>query len=183
MRKKIKGMKIAYIVLKGMPYGGGIEKYTEELGSRLVAKGHEITVYVMSHYGSKSGIYKGMNVKTVPALNFRNLEKMSASFVATIKQTCLKDFDIIHYHAFGPALFSIIPKIMGKKIVVQGHGIEWKRARWSWLEKTFLKLTEIPSVKVPHIITVVSKVQQAYLKKKYGVESVYIPTGINLPTI
>ncbi len=176
-------MKIAYLVLKGMPFGGGIEKYTEEVGSRLVNRGHEVIVYVMRHYGTENGTYKGMRVETIPALNLRNLEKMTASFVATIKQIRIKDFDIIHYHAFGPASFSIIPKIMGKKIVVQGHGIEWKRARWGWLEKTFLKLTEIPSVKVPHIITVVSKVQQTYLKKKYGVESVYIPVGINPPKI
>jgi glycosyltransferase involved in cell wall biosynthesis len=176
-------MKIAYIVLKGMPLGGGIEKYTEEIGSRLVNRGHEVTVYTMKHYGSENGIYKGMQVKTVSAINARNLEKMTASFISTLKQMRIRDFDIVHYHAFGPAFFSIIPKIMGKRIVVQGHGIEWKRARWGWLEKTFLKLTEMPSVKVPHVITVVSKVQQKYLKKKYGVESVYIPTGISPPRI
>ena len=37
-------MKIAYIILKGMPLGGGIEKYTEELGTRLAMKEHEIIV-------------------------------------------------------------------------------------------------------------------------------------------
>jgi len=176
-------MRIAYIVLKGMPLGGGIEKYTEELGSRLVNRGHEVTVYAMKHYGSENGIYKGMHIKTVTTFNIRNLEKMIAAFTATLKQMRIKDFDIVHYHAFGPAFFSIIPKTMGKRVVVQGHGIEWKRSRWGWLEKTFLKLTEMPSVKVPNVITVVSKVQQRYLGKKYGVESVYIPTGINPPTI
>lgn len=44
-------MKIAYIVLKGMPLGGGIEKYTEEIGSRLVKMGHEVSVYTMKYNG------------------------------------------------------------------------------------------------------------------------------------
>ncbi len=30
-------MRICYISLKGMPFGGGIEKYTEEVGSRMAA--------------------------------------------------------------------------------------------------------------------------------------------------
>ncbi len=48
-------MKIAYISLKGMPFPGGIEKYTEEVGSRLVERGHEIVVYTMRHYGTVAG--------------------------------------------------------------------------------------------------------------------------------
>lgn len=39
-------MKIAYIALKDMPYIGGVEKYTEEIGERLVKDGHEVVVYV-----------------------------------------------------------------------------------------------------------------------------------------
>lgn|GEM_PF-3942169 len=38
-------MRIAYIAVKGIPIGGGIEKLTEEIGSRMVRKGHEVVVY------------------------------------------------------------------------------------------------------------------------------------------
>jgi len=38
-------MRIAYIALKGMPLGGGIENLTEQVGSRLVERGHEVIVY------------------------------------------------------------------------------------------------------------------------------------------
>jgi glycosyltransferase involved in cell wall biosynthesis len=47
--------------------------------------------------------------------------------------------------------------------------------------RTFLKLTEIPSVRFPHALTVVSKVQQAYIQEKYKRESIYIPTGVSEP--
>jgi len=79
-------MKIAYIVLKGMPEGGGIEKYTEEVGSRLAKKGHEVIVYTMRHYNARDGMYKGMRIKTVPSLNTRSFEKLTASFIATMQQ-------------------------------------------------------------------------------------------------
>ena len=38
-------MKIAFIAVKGIPIGSGIEKLTEEIGTRLVKKGHEVVVY------------------------------------------------------------------------------------------------------------------------------------------
>lgn len=174
-------MKISYIVLKGMPLGGGIEKYTEEIGSRLAGKGHEIVVYTMCHYGTEEGIYRGMKIKTIPTLRTKSFEKLTASFVSTAIDCFEKNTDIVHFHAFGPAMFSFIPRILGKKVVVQGHGLEWKRSRWGFLGKTFLKLSEIPSVRFPHLTTVVSNVQKDYLERQYGITSEYIPTGVNPP--
>ena len=164
-----------------MPLGGGIEKFTEEVGSRLVSKGHEVTVYTMNHYGAQKGYYKGMKIRTVPSLKKRSFEKLTASLMATIRHCLEMGTDIFHFHAFGPAMFCFIPRLLGKKVLVQGHGIEWKRSKWGILGKTFLRLSEYPSVKWPHQITVVSKVQKEYLKNQYGIESVYIPTGVNPP--
>jgi len=176
-------MKIVYIVLKGMPLGGGVEKYTEEIGARLAEKGHEVIVYTMRHYGAKDGFYKGMSIKTIPTLRTKSFEKLIASFLATLK-LCIEDkVDIVHFHAFGPAMFCFIPRLLGKKVIVQGHGLEWKRSRWGMIGKLFLKISEIPSVKFCNKLAVVSKVQQNYVREKYKVESEYIPTGVNLPTI
>jgi glycosyltransferase involved in cell wall biosynthesis len=176
-------MKIAYIVLKGMPLGGGIEKFTEEVGSRLVKKGHEIIVYAMQHYGAKGGTYQGMQIRTVPTIKSKSLEKMTASLIATVNQSIRNDTDIVHFHAFGPAMFCFIPRLLGKKVVVQGHGLEWKRSKWGIAGRLFLRLSEIPSVKFPHVLSVVSKVQKKYLKERYGIESVHISTGVNTPQI
>ncbi len=164
-----------------MPLGGGIEKYTEEVGSRLVKKGHKVVVYTMKHYEAEDCIYRGMVIKTVPTLKSKHFEKITASLIATLKHFIEKDIDIVHFHAFGPSMFSFIPRLLGRKVVVQGHGIEWKRSRWGTIGKILLKLTEMPSVRFPHIVTVVSDVQKSYLVKKYNAESVYIPTGVNPP--
>jgi glycosyltransferase involved in cell wall biosynthesis len=172
-------MKIAYILLKGMPLGGGIEKYTEEVGSRLVDRGHDVIVYTMRHYGAKDGLYKGMSIRTMPTFRTRCLEKLVASFLATVYQSFEKDIDVVHFHAFGPSMFCFIPRFLARKVIVQGHGLEWKRSRWGRGGRLFLRLTEIPSVKPPQAITVVSEVQKRYLAERYGRESIWIPTGVN----
>jgi glycosyltransferase involved in cell wall biosynthesis len=174
-------MKIVYIVLKGMPLGGGIEKYTEEIGSRLARMGHEVIVYAMRHYGAETAEYNGMQVKTVPTVRKKYFEKLAASCIASICQCKDKDVDIVHMHAFGPAIFGYIPRIQGRKVVTQGHGLEWKRSRWNWFGRAFLRTAEKPSVWCAHALTTVSRVQQAYLKEQYGRESTYLPTGVNPP--
>lgn len=175
-------MKIAYIVLRGWQ-GGGIEKYTEEVGSRLASRGHEVTVYVMKHYGVQDGPYRGMTIRTVPTLRIRAIEKLAASLAATLMEVITGKAEVVHFHAFGPAMWNFIPKWFGRRVVVQGHGLEWKRSRWSAFGKGFLKLSEAPSVRFANAVTVVSKVQQQYLLERYGKNSTYIPTGVNPPTI
>lgn len=164
-----------------MPFGGGVEKYSEEVGCRLIKKGHDVNVYIIKHFSPEKKIYKGMNIIKVPALKTKILEKLSATVIAAIIAAFNDSSDIIHFHAFGPGMFCAIPKLLGKKVVVQGHGLEWKRSRWNIFGRWFLKATEWPSVKFPDGVTVVSRVQQRYLKEKYGIESFYIPTGVNPP--
>lgn len=174
-------MKIAYIAVKGMPLGGGVEKYTEELGARLAARGHEIIVYATRHYRARDGAYNGMRIRTVPSVNVRAFEKMTAAAMATLINMAERKVDIVHFHAFGPAMFCLIPRLQGRRVVVQGHGLEWKRSRWGLAGRLFLKLSEMPSVRFPHAVSVVSCVQQKYLRERYKRESVYIPPGACVP--
>ena len=181
-------MKIAYLAVNGMPGEGGVEKYTEELGSRLVSRGHGVTVYSAD---SRTGCYeyRGMQIVRVPALMGKGLEKLSATGLATLAAAIDRSDDIAHFHAFGPGMFAGATRSVGIKTVVQGHGLEWKRSRWGLFARAFLRAAEIPSVRVPHAVTVVSRVQQEYLANEYGIRSKYIPTGvtqdvpINLPPV
>jgi glycosyltransferase involved in cell wall biosynthesis len=66
-------------------------------------------------------------------------------------------------------------------VVVQTHGIEWKRAKWGWGMRNILRLCEIPSTMFPDAFVVTSISQQKYFKEKYKVDSVYIPPGVNNP--
>jgi glycosyltransferase involved in cell wall biosynthesis len=176
-------MKIAYIAVKGMPLGGGIETFTDELGARLVQKGHEITAYTIQHYGSFDGYYRGMRIRAVPTVRSRSFEKMHAWLCSTMEEARHRGTDIIHFHAFGSAAFSLLPRARGMCVIQQGHGIEWKRSKWRPVERLSLKLLELVSVRSSHALTVPSRVQQAYLMKQYGIASAYIPYGISPPQI
>ncbi|MFH2093445.1 MAG: glycosyltransferase family 4 protein [Pseudomonadota bacterium] len=172
-------MKISFLAVKGIPIGGGIEKLTEEIGTRLVKKGHEVVVYTSRDYGTTDCVYRGMQIRTVPSVNTKSFHKLSICFNATLDVLRKMDADIVHVHAIGPSLFSVFPRMVGIPTVVQTHGIEWQRDKWGLAGRTFLKLSDYTAVYFPNATTAVSKVQKRYFKEKYGCTVGYIPTGVN----
>jgi glycosyltransferase involved in cell wall biosynthesis len=172
-------MKIAFLAVKGIPIGGGIEQLTEEIGSRLVQKGHEVVVYTSRDYGTLECEYKGMQIRTVASVNTKSLHKLSICFNATLDVLKKRDADLVHVHAIGPSLFSIFPRLVGIPTVVQTHGIEWQRDKWGFAGRTFLKLSDYSAVYFPNATTAVSKVQKQYFEEQYGCTVGHIPTGVN----
>ncbi|MDH5365050.1 MAG: glycosyltransferase family 4 protein, partial [Dehalococcoidia bacterium] len=96
-------MNIAFLVVKHIIRGGGIERYTLELGSRLVDRGHNVTVYSMRHYGQVPTEYKGMRIISVPSFAAYSMQKLSCSAVAAVRASFNQEFDILHFHSLAPA--------------------------------------------------------------------------------
>jgi glycosyltransferase involved in cell wall biosynthesis len=172
-------MRIAYVAVKGIPIGGGVEKVTEEIGSRMVAKGHEVIVYSSRDYGTTDGVFKGMTIRTVSSVNKKSFHKLSICYHATREVMARNNADIVHVHAVGPSVFSIFPRMVGIPTVVQTHGVEWKRDKWGFIGRTFFKLADYTVVYFPNRATAVSKVQRDYFKEKFGREVLYIPNGVS----
>lgn len=172
-------MRIAYVAVKGLPKGGGVEKVTEEIGSRMVDRGHEVIAYSSRDYGTVDGVYKGIEVRTVPSINSKSLHKLSICFHATRDVIARGETDIVHFHAVGPSVFAILPRVAGIPAVVQAHGVEWKRDKWGFAGRTFFKLADYSVVYFPNAATAVSKVQRDYFRERFGHEVVYIPNGVS----
>jgi glycosyltransferase involved in cell wall biosynthesis len=173
-------MKIVFICLKGMPDGGGIEKYTEALGSRLVQRGHTVIVYCSRSYGTEPGLYKGMHIRTLPTINTRSLQTLSLALNSTLHQFLEPDVDIVHFHAVGPSVFCFLPRLGGRKTLVQSHGHEWMQAKWGPLARGFFHLAEYAAVYLPNRLTAVSKQLKSYYATRYGIEVDYVPTGVEI---
>ena len=172
-------MRIAFIGLRGVPAKySGIERAVEEIGSRLVSKGHEVTVYCMaSRYKKGPSSYKGMNLVYIPTVKKKNLEMIIYAFYSAI-HSIFKKYDIVHFHAIGPSTMAIFPRIFGKKTVVTVHGLDWQRSKWSKFAKNYLRVGEWTSINFPNSTIVVSRSLKKYYEAKYKKEVVYIPNGI-----
>lgn len=172
-------MKIAIIGQKGIPSrAGGVEIHVEEIASRLVDKGNDVTVYCRESYcDDKYEMYKGIRIKYINSINTKHLDAITYTFLATI-DAIKNDYEIIQYHALGPSLLSFIPRMLGKNVVCTSHGLDWQREKWGLSGKLALKLGEVASVKFPNKTISVSKNLAKYYSEKYNKDVAYIPNGI-----
>lgn len=166
---------------------GGVEIVVEELCTRMVAQGHNVTCYNRgghhvsgSEYDSKRlKEYKGIKLKTVPTIEKKGLAAVSSSFFAALCCAFGK-YDVVHIHAEGPAFFAWLPKLFGKKVIVTIHGLDWQREKWkSGFGSKFIHKGEKNAVKYADEIIVLSKGVQDYFEKIYGRKTVFIPNGVS----
>jgi glycosyltransferase involved in cell wall biosynthesis len=169
-------MKIAMLGLKGIPYPEGIENFTEQVGWRLAERGHQITVYVRP-YVEVDKSYRGMQIKRLPSINTKHLDALTHTFLSTVSAVC-SDFDIVHFHALGPSIFSIIPRMKRIKTVVHVHGLDWQRKKWGKIAKMCLRASEFGAVHFPHRTIAISLDLKKYFEKKYSKHIDYVPTGV-----
>lgn len=174
-------MKIAILGSRGIPAViGGFETFAEEVGTRLAAKGHDITVYCERKlYPERRKNYKGVKLVYLPALNSKSFEALSYDFLGVV-HSLLKQYDILYMLADNTAVLLTLPRIFGKKIVVNTDGIEWLRSKWPWHGKLLIKFNEWMATKLtPHLI-VDSKEMGAYYKQRYDRKTTYITNGAEL---
>ena len=119
----------------------------------------------------------------VPILTSGGLAAVSASAFAALYSAFGK-YDVVHIHAEGPAFFSWLPKMFGKRVVVTIHGVDWQREKWqSGFGSKFIRQGEKNAVKYADEIIVLSKGVQDYFKETYGRKTHFIPNGVNRPQI
>lgn len=185
-------MKIAMIGHKRIPSReGGIEIVVDKLSSGLVKRGHTVVAYNRKgHHVSgrefESNInlkeYNGVKLKTVFTFESSKLNAVVYSFLAAVR-ACFSNYDVVHFHAEGPASMCPLPKLFGKRVIVTIHGLDWQRAKWGGFATRFLKFGEKTAAKYADEIIVLSKNVQKYFLDTYGRKTVYIPNGVEKPEI
>jgi len=175
-------LRIAFIGGRGVGSSySGIEQYYEEVGKRLAARGHEVTAYCRSYFTPKEAgpDYNGMRLVRLPTLRSKHMDTFLHTLLSTVHATFGRS-DIVHYHALGPALFSFLPRLMGKKTVVTVQGLDWQRKKWGRFAAWVLRLGERAASVAPNRTMVVSQALREYYQHRYGAKTVYIPNGTYL---
>lgn len=176
-------LRIAMIGQRGVPATfGGIEHHVEEVGARLAARGHEVTVYCRSNYVAPGGgDYRGLRVRVLPTVGTKHLDAIAHSAMSS---ACALPgrYDIVHYHALGPGLVAPLTRIFSSaRVVLTVHGLDDERAKWGGLARQVLRVGAWMSAHVPHATVVVSRSLADHYTQRWGRETVCIPNGVAAP--
>ncbi|WP_270769971.1 glycosyltransferase family 4 protein [Lactobacillus crispatus] len=180
-------MRIAMLGQKKVPSRlGGVEVVVENLALRMVKRDNQVTLYNRKLSGDKSGKtkdYKGVVIRTVPTINVKGLAAFSSAFFATLFAS-VRNNQVIHIHAEGPAYFCWIPKIFKKKVVVTIHGLDWKRDKWGkGIARHIIKVGEKNAVRFADQIIVLDDNTKQYFLDTYNKRTIVIPNGVSKPTL
>lgn len=184
--------KIALIGPRGIPTSyGGCETFAEELSQRLTSMGFEIYVTCNSQKYFTDKYNDVIRIHT-PSIEGKTLTVPTVNEVFHTFHLLTKypNVELIYYMLSYGALVAIVPKLLGKKIVICTDGIEWKRPLlrqpyfppgWklvALLTSWHLLLMEWLSIKVANVVIADSMAIKDYLNKRYKVKNVmYISYG------
>ncbi len=187
------GMHIAMIGHKRIPSReGGVEVVVEELSVRMAQRGHRVDAYNRfghhvsgkkydQEYGWRGRkFYQGVRVYIVPTFRRSSLNAIVYAFFATI-MALFHPYDVFHYHAEGPCAMLWMPKLLGRKIVVTVHGLDWQRAKWGNFASFVIKFGEKMAAKYADEVIVLSENVRQYFADTYQRQVTYIPNGISRP--
>jgi glycosyltransferase involved in cell wall biosynthesis len=170
-------LRIAFIGGRGViSKYSGIETYYEEVGKGLAERGHEVTVYCRSYFTPALAEHKGMKLVRQPTIRSKHLETLVHTLFSTV-HAMTQHYDVVHYHALGPALFSLFPRLVGAKTAVTVQGLDWQRKKWGRVASWVLRMGERASVRLPNGTMVVSRALQQRYRETHGVEALYVPNG------
>jgi glycosyltransferase involved in cell wall biosynthesis len=177
-----KELKVAILGSRGIPARyGGYETVVEEISKRLVKMGVDVTVFCPSDNEYKKHDYNGVRLSFVGNFEkrFGPIGMLLYDFLSLLKSS-FSNFNIVYMLGYSSALFCIIPRMLGKKVVINTDGLEWKRSKWSKLAKLYLRLNELASTKIANVLISDSLEIKKYFMDKFGVDSAYITNGAYL---
>jgi len=170
-------IRVAFIGGRGVGSKySGIETYYEEVGKRLAAMGHQVTVYCRTYFTPPGREHDGMRIVRLPTIRSKHLETVLHTLLSTV-HVLVQPCDVVHYHALGPALFSFIPRLAGKKTVVTVQGLDWQRKKWGCIASAVLRVGERAAARLPDQTIVVSQVLRQHYLAMHGAETAYVPNG------
>ena len=174
-------MRIAILGTRGVPASyGGFETFAEHLSTRLVARGHDVTVYCRSHYVSPRQLeYHGVHLKVLPTIRHKYFDTVIHTFLSALHAVPAHyDAALICNAANAP--FASILRLTGIPVALNVDGLEHKRKKWNWLGRNYYLLAERLATILPNRVVTDARVIQDYYLAQYNTPSTMIAYGADV---
>lgn len=139
-------MRIALVGTRGVPASyGGFETCVEEVGSRLAAAGHDVTVYCRTGQ-SRPAAYRGMRLVHLPALRRKSLETLSHSALSVLHLLRRRADAVVVFNAANAPFLPLI-RLARMPVATHVDGLEWRRAKWQGAGRAYYRYAESLAVR------------------------------------
>jgi glycosyltransferase involved in cell wall biosynthesis len=171
-------MRIAMLGTRGVPASySGFETCAEEVGARLGARGHEVTVYCrVPHIAYAGDAYRGMRLVKLPTIRSKHLDTIVHTLLSSVHALGQR-YDVALYFNVGNGPLTWIPRFAGQRVVLNVDGLDWKRRKWGGLARRYIRACERAARRFPHRVVTDSRRVQQYYREQRGTASTFIAYG------
>ena len=174
-------MRISIIGTRGYPYVySGYETLVSELVPRLVARGHEVTVYChRGLFNSFPSFVNGVRLRYMFSVKSKILSQFTNSFLSTL-DSLFRNYDAVLYvnSANGPLGF--LTRFARTRTAINVDGLEWLRPKWKGLgAKYFYFASRLATKHFDAVVTDSNCMAEIY-QKEFGAPSTVIAYGASL---
>ena len=168
-------MRIGLVGTRGIPASyGGFETFAEELSTRLVERGHQVTVYCREREPGPQ--YRGVDRCYLPSIRHKYFETIAHTALSTAHLVTHRT-DVALYCNGANAIFTPWPRLVGVPVALNVDGIERKRKKWNALARGWYLVSEWLSTFCPTVVITDALAIQDYYLERYRTGSTFIPYG------
>jgi glycosyltransferase involved in cell wall biosynthesis len=170
-------MRVALLGTRGVPAQyGGFETAAEEIGRRLVDRGHEVVVYCRNP-GQRLREHQGMRLVNLPAVRHRAAETLSHTALSVGHALTRSRPDVAF--VFNAANAPLLPVLRSADIPVAVHvdGLEWRRAKWGPHAQSYYLWAESRCTRWADAVIADAHGIAEHLATTHGIRARYIPYG------
>jgi glycosyltransferase involved in cell wall biosynthesis len=177
-------LRIAILGTRGVPANyGGFETFAEQLGARLAARGHQVTVYGRSAYVRRDVTsYRGMSVVSLPAPRSKYVETVVHTVFSAF-HALVRRWDVVYVCNSANVPAAILLWLARKRVVLNVDGLEWQRKKWGAAGRVYYRACARIAAWLPVHVVTDARVIQRYYRESYGRETDYFAYGTDLDPI
>lgn len=174
-------MRLAILGTRGIPANyGGFETFAEHLATRLVARGHQVTVYCRAHYTSPRQIeFHGVRLRVLPTIRHKYFDTIVHTFLSAV-DAAPRRYDAALICNAANAPFAPILRLTGTPVAINVDGLEHKRKKWNWIARKYYLLAERLATLLPTETITDARVIQDYYLARYAARSTMIAYGADV---
>jgi len=175
-------LRIVMMGIRGVPAAyGGFETAVEEIGRRLVERGHDVTVYCRNSRNPQRNPQRnrhlGMSLVHLPALRLKVAETLSHTALATIHTVVHRKPDVAF--VFNAANAPFLPVLRRRQIPTALHvdGLEWKRDKWGDAGRHYYRWAEGVAVREADALIADADGISDYFRREFNVTTEHLSYG------
>ena len=173
-------MRIAFLGTRGVPASySGFETCVEQVGKRMVALGHEVTVFCRTtHYQERIPSYLGMQLRYLPAVRQKHLETLSHTFLSALRVP--RDTAIVCMGVGNSPVVRLL-ELGGRRSVFNVDGTDWQRQKWGRFASWYLRTSERMAARSRAIIVADARAVADYYMTNYHRATELVAYGADPP--